>query len=50
VDLISIRPKEPEDQRLFLTRDQQSGVAWLSLVLLPGVFVVLGIAVWWRRR
>jgi ABC-type uncharacterized transport system involved in gliding motility auxiliary subunit len=50
VDLISIRPKEPEDQRLFLTRDQQSGVAWLSLVLLPGLFVALGIAVWWRRR
>jgi len=50
VDLISIRPKEPEDQRLFLTRDQQSGIAWLSLVLLPGAFVALGIATWWRRR
>jgi gliding motility-associatede transport system auxiliary component len=49
-DLISIRPKEPEDQRIFLTRDQQSSVAWLTLVLLPGLFVVLGIATWWRRR
>ncbi len=49
-DLISIRPKEPEDQRIFLTREQQSSVAWLTLVLLPGLFVVLGIATWWRRR
>jgi gliding motility-associatede transport system auxiliary component len=49
-DLISIRPKEAEDQRIFLTREQQSGVAWLTLVLLPGLFVVLGIATWWRRR
>jgi ABC-type uncharacterized transport system involved in gliding motility auxiliary subunit len=49
-DLISIRPKEPEDQKLFLTRDQQSSVMWLALVLLPGLFVVLGIASWWRRR
>jgi ABC-type uncharacterized transport system involved in gliding motility auxiliary subunit len=49
-DLISIRPKEPEDQKMFLTLDQQRSVAWLSLVLLPGLFVVLGIASWWRRR
>jgi ABC-type uncharacterized transport system involved in gliding motility auxiliary subunit len=50
VDLISIRPKEPDDQRMFLTRAQQQNVAWLALVFLPGAFVVLGIASWWRRR
>jgi ABC-type uncharacterized transport system involved in gliding motility auxiliary subunit len=50
IDLISIRPKDPEDQKLFLTPVQQGNVAWLSLVLLPGLFVVLGIATWWRRR
>jgi ABC-type uncharacterized transport system involved in gliding motility auxiliary subunit len=50
IDLISIRPKEPEDQRLFLTPVQQGNVAWLALVLIPGLFVVLGIATWWRRR
>jgi len=49
-DLISIRPKEPEDQRMFLTRQQQQNVSLLALVVLPGLFVVLGIAAWWRRR
>jgi ABC-type uncharacterized transport system involved in gliding motility auxiliary subunit len=50
VDLISIRPKEPEDQRLVLTREQQQNVAILALLLIPGLFVVLGIREWWSRR
>ena len=50
VDLISIRPKEPEDQRLVLTREQQQNVAILALALIPGLFIVLGIREWWSRR
>ena len=50
VDLISIRPKEPEDQRLVLTREQQQNVAILALLLIPGLFIVLGIREWWSRR
>lgn len=49
-DLISIRPKEPEDQRMFLTRQQQQNVLLVALLLIPGAFVVLGIAAWWKRR
>jgi len=49
-DLISIRPKEPENQALFLSRQVQQNVAWLALVILPGLFVVLGVVSWWRRR
>jgi ABC-type uncharacterized transport system involved in gliding motility auxiliary subunit len=49
-DLISIRPKEPENQSLFLSRQAQQNVAWLALVVLPGLFVVLGVVTWWRRR
>jgi ABC-type uncharacterized transport system involved in gliding motility auxiliary subunit len=49
-DLISIRPKEPEDQRVFLTQLQQGNVAFVALVLLPGIFVAAGVASWWRRR
>jgi hypothetical protein len=49
-DLISIRPREPEDQRLTVSRQVQQNVAIVALVLLPGLFVVLGIAAWWRRR
>jgi ABC-type uncharacterized transport system involved in gliding motility auxiliary subunit len=50
VDLISIRPKEPEDQRLVLTQNQQKNVLILALLLIPGVFVVMGIREWWSRR
>jgi ABC-type uncharacterized transport system involved in gliding motility auxiliary subunit len=49
-DLISIRPKEPDDQRMFLTEAQQRYVWLLAIFLLPGLFVVLGISAWWRRR
>jgi ABC-type uncharacterized transport system involved in gliding motility auxiliary subunit len=49
-DLISIRPREPEDQRLTVSRQTQQNVAIVALLLLPGLFVVLGIATWWRRR
>jgi len=50
VDLISIRPKEPDDQRLVLTQTQQWNLLILGLVLIPGVFVALGIREWWSRR
>jgi gliding motility-associatede transport system auxiliary component len=49
-DLISIRPKEPDDQRLVLTRNQQQNLAVLALLLIPGVFIVMGIREWWSRR
>jgi ABC-type uncharacterized transport system involved in gliding motility auxiliary subunit len=49
-DLISIRPREPEDQRLTVSGQTQFNVALVALALLPGLFVVLGIAAWWRRR
>ncbi len=49
-DLISIRPKEPDNQAMFLSRQTQQNVAWLALVILPGLFVVAGVATWWRRR
>ena len=49
-DLISIRPKEPENQALFLSRSVQQNVAWAALVLIPGFFVVAGVVSWWRRR
>jgi ABC-type uncharacterized transport system involved in gliding motility auxiliary subunit len=49
-DLISIRPKEPENQSLFLSRQVQQNVAWVALVILPLIFVVAGVVTWWRRR
>ncbi len=49
-DLISIRPKEPEDRRLTLTRAQMRTVFYSSVVLLPLAVIAAGFSVWWRRR
>jgi ABC-type uncharacterized transport system involved in gliding motility auxiliary subunit len=49
-DLISIRAREPDDQRITLTEQQRGNVFLLSHVLLPGLFVGLGVYSWWRRR
>jgi ABC-type uncharacterized transport system involved in gliding motility auxiliary subunit len=49
-DLISIRPKPPEDRRITMTRAQLIWVRLASQFLLPLVVVVAGISVWWKRR
>jgi gliding motility-associatede transport system auxiliary component len=49
-DLISIRPKSPANRRITLTEAQQRGLYWFSLVLLPGLVIVSGIFIWWKRR
>ena len=49
-DLISIRPKPPEDRRITMTKAQQNWVRITSQFLLPLVVVVAGISVWWKRR
>jgi ABC-type uncharacterized transport system involved in gliding motility auxiliary subunit len=49
-DLISIRPKDPQDRRLNLTRSQMRLVAYSSLLVLPLMVLIAGISVWWKRR
>jgi ABC-type uncharacterized transport system involved in gliding motility auxiliary subunit len=49
-DLISIRPREPDDQRLFLTQLEQQNLALLALLVIPGLFFVGGVWTWWSRR
>jgi ABC-type uncharacterized transport system involved in gliding motility auxiliary subunit len=49
-DLISIRPKEPEDRRITLTRAQMNWVRLTSQFFLPLIVVFAGVSVWWRRR
>ena len=49
-NLISIRPKEPEDRRLTLTSAQQTNITWLSLLGFPAIVFGTGIYTWWRRR
>jgi ABC-type uncharacterized transport system involved in gliding motility auxiliary subunit len=49
-DLISIRPKQPEDRRITMTNGQLRLVRVVSQFVLPLIVVVAGISVWWNRR
>jgi ABC-type uncharacterized transport system involved in gliding motility auxiliary subunit len=49
-DLISIRPKPPEDSRITMTRGQLNIVRIVSQFVLPLIVIIAGIMVWWKRR
>lgn len=49
-NLISIRPKDPDDRRITLTADQQRWIKWLALLILPAAIFGAGIYNWSRRR
>jgi ABC-type uncharacterized transport system involved in gliding motility auxiliary subunit len=49
-DLISIRPKAPEDRRINLTAAQTRVVMYLSLLVLPLAVLATGVGVWLKRR
>ena len=49
-DLISIRPKKPEDRRITLTQAQLMWIKISSQFLLPLIVIVGGVSVWWHRR
>ncbi|MFM7679592.1 MAG: GldG family protein [Roseiflexaceae bacterium] len=48
--LINLPLPEPIDRQIFLTDDQSSLIFYSCVLGLPLLFVVTGIAVWWRRR
>jgi len=49
-ELISIRPKSPEDRRLSLNVQNMWVIKYLSVFLLPIAAIGAGVVVWWRRR
>lgn len=49
-DLISIRPKEPEDRRLNITGVGIQTLFILSVIFLPLAVIISGVATWWKRR
>ncbi len=49
-NLISIRPRKPDDRRLTMTAAQQTNVMWVALVIIPGFIFGTGVYSWWRRR
>lgn len=49
-DLISIRPKDPEDRRVQLTQDQQNRIFWVTLIIIPLALFGTAFRVYWKRR
>jgi ABC-type uncharacterized transport system involved in gliding motility auxiliary subunit len=47
---ISIRPKEQTDSHIVMTEAQRSALVWIDMIFLPGIVIVSGISIWWRRR
>jgi len=49
-DLISIRPKEPEDRRLNANQRQMNIFAYTDLLAIPLLIIVGGVAIFLKRR
>jgi len=49
-NLISIRPKSQTNRRITLTQAQSSALMWLDLIFLPGIVILSGVYIWWKRR
>jgi ABC-type uncharacterized transport system involved in gliding motility auxiliary subunit len=49
-DLISIRPKDPENTPLNISQSQMKRLFLFSVIGLPLVIILFGIRVWWVRR
>jgi ABC-type uncharacterized transport system involved in gliding motility auxiliary subunit len=49
-NLISIRPRDPESRGITLTSERAQIIFWLSILIIPGLILALGVQTWWRRR
>jgi ABC-type uncharacterized transport system involved in gliding motility auxiliary subunit len=49
-DLLSIRPKNPENRNITLTGAEGRLIFWAAVVLFPFATLIFGVAVWYRRR
>ncbi len=49
-NLIGIEPKTYDQPRVNLTNRQMKGTFFLSMIFVPGMLALIGIAVWWRQR
>jgi ABC-type uncharacterized transport system involved in gliding motility auxiliary subunit len=47
---ISIRPKSPTDRHITMTEAQGASLKWLDMFFLPGVIILVGVSIWWKRR
>jgi ABC-type uncharacterized transport system involved in gliding motility auxiliary subunit len=49
-NLIGIEPRTYDKPQVSLTNQQMKGTFFLSMVLIPSLMALIGVAVWWRQR
>lgn len=49
-NLISIRPKSATSRHIVLTEAQAASLRWIEMFFLPGIVILVGITIWWKRR
>lgn len=49
-EMISIRPRSIRASRFQLTEGEGAAIFYLSFLVLPEILLIIGLAVWWRRR
>lgn len=50
IDLMAIRPRSPQARRITMTVPEANFLFYMAVILMPGVALVWGVAVWWKRR
>jgi gliding motility-associatede transport system auxiliary component len=48
--LVAVGPKNPENFKLALGADQAMNIFYVSFIGLPGLGLIAGAMIWWRRR
>ena len=49
-NLISVRPRDPEDRRITLSQGQDRMIFWFTVLIVPGLLIAAAVHTWWRRR
>lgn len=49
-EMISIRSRSIRASRVQLTETESAAVFYVSFLILPEILLIIGLAVWWRRR
>ena len=49
-NLIGLEPRTYDRPQVNLTKSQMKGTFFLSIILIPALMAIIGIAVWWRQR
>jgi ABC-type uncharacterized transport system involved in gliding motility auxiliary subunit len=49
-NLISVRPRDPQERRITLSGGQDRFIFWLTVLIIPGLILLGGVQTWWRRR